>query len=90
MPLTVQLLPEVLRSWTRYQMWPAAPSLSLTVPATAEAAQRPVIGWPPDERVVEGGMSGPGLVVGAGSSGGAAVPGSWGVADGWELAERAR
>jgi hypothetical protein len=90
MPLTVQLLTEVLRSWTRYQMWPAAPSLSWTVPATAEAVQRPVIGWPPDERVVEGGMSGPGLVVGAGYSGGAAVPAGWGVADGWEVDERAR
>jgi hypothetical protein len=61
----------------------------LDVPATAEAVQRAVIGWPPDERVVEGGMSGPGLVVGGGYSGGA-VPGGWGVADGWEVVERAR
>jgi hypothetical protein len=71
-------------------MWPAAPSLSWTVPATAEAVQRPVIGWPADGRVVEGGMPGPGLVVGAGSSGEAAVPGGWDAADGWVAVERAR
>jgi hypothetical protein len=89
MPWTVQFLAEVLRSWTRYQMWPAAPSLPWTEPASAEAAQRPVIGWPPDGRVVEGGIPGPGLVVGGGYSGGAVAWG-WGAADGWEVVERAR
>jgi hypothetical protein len=90
MPLTVQLWPEVLRSWTRYQMWPAAPSLSWTLPATAEAVQRPVIGWLPGERVVEGGVPGPGLVVGTGSSGGAVVTGGWDAVDGWVAVEIAR
>jgi hypothetical protein len=80
MPLTVQALAEVLRSWMVYQIWPAAPSLPWTDPPSAEAAQRPVAA----------GVSGPapdgGMVVDAGSSGGA-VPGGWDglVAADWAL-----
>jgi hypothetical protein len=55
-------------------MVPAAPSLAWTDPRSAEAAQRPGAGWPPDGLVVEGGRSGPapgcGLPVGVELTGG--------------------
>ena len=75
MPVTVQVLPEALRSRMVYQMVPAAPSVPWTDPSSAEAAQRPGPGG------VVGPGAGRGLVVGAGD-GGCVVCGGWGAGDG--------
>jgi hypothetical protein len=75
MPLTVQVLPEALRSRMVYQMVPAAPSVPWTDPSSAEAAQRPGPGG------VVGPGAGCGLVVGTGD-GGWVVSGGWGAEDG--------
>jgi hypothetical protein len=89
MPLRVQVLVEALPSRMRYQMCPAAPSLSWTDPRSAEAAQRPGVSWPLDGPVVavECMRSDPSpdgrVVVGAEPTGDA-------VAEGWEAVESAR
>jgi hypothetical protein len=75
MPVTVQVLPEALRSRMVYQMVPAAPSVPSTDPWSAEAAQRPGPGG------VVGPGAGRGLVVAAGD-GGCVVSGGWDAAGG--------
>jgi hypothetical protein len=67
--------------------------MALDRPCSAEAAQRPGVGWSPDELMVDGGRSGPapdlGVPVGAELTG-EAVAGGWDAADGWVAVETAR